>query len=50
VDPALVPGVLFANRKIDAENPGIEDLAPTSLRSFGIDPPAWMDGHAVFTF
>jgi hypothetical protein len=50
VDPALVPGVLFANRKIDAENPGIEDLAPTSLRSFGIDPPAWMDGHPVFTF
>jgi predicted AlkP superfamily phosphohydrolase/phosphomutase len=50
VDPALVPGVLFANRKIDAKDPGIEDLAPTSLRSFGIDPPKWMDGRPVFTF
>jgi predicted AlkP superfamily phosphohydrolase/phosphomutase len=50
VDPALVPGVLFSNRRIDAENPGIEDLAPTSLRSFGIDPPPWMDGRPVFTF
>lgn len=50
VDPALVPGVLFSNRKIDTENPGIEDLAPTSLLSFGIDPPAWMDGRPFFTF
>jgi predicted AlkP superfamily phosphohydrolase/phosphomutase len=50
VDPSLVPGVLFANRKIDALDPGIEDLAPTSLRSFGIDPPPWMDGRPVFTF
>lgn len=50
VDPHLVPGILFANRKIDAENPGIEDLAPTSLRLFGIDPPAWMDGRPVFSF
>jgi predicted AlkP superfamily phosphohydrolase/phosphomutase len=50
VDPGLVPGVLFANRKIDAEEPGIEDLAPSSLRCFGIEPPAWMDGRTVFDF
>lgn len=50
VDPNLVPGVLFSNRKIDALNPGIEDLAPTSLALFGIHPPAWMDGRPVFTF
>jgi predicted AlkP superfamily phosphohydrolase/phosphomutase len=50
VDPSLVPGVLFSNRKIDAVDPGLEDLAPTSLLCFGIDPPAWMDGRAVFTF
>ncbi|MBV9085186.1 MAG: alkaline phosphatase family protein, partial [Acidobacteriaceae bacterium] len=49
VDPALVPGVLFANRAIQAENPGIEDLAPTCLEMFGIDRPRWMDGKPVFT-
>ncbi|HUE24218.1 MAG TPA: alkaline phosphatase family protein, partial [Bryobacteraceae bacterium] len=50
VDPPLVPGVLFANRKIDATNPGLEDLAPTILQMFGVDPPAWMEGKAVFQF
>jgi predicted AlkP superfamily phosphohydrolase/phosphomutase len=48
VDPLLVPGVLFCNRKIDAENPGIEDLAPTALKLFGLEPPAWMEGKSVF--
>jgi predicted AlkP superfamily phosphohydrolase/phosphomutase len=48
VDPPLVPGVLFANRKIDAADPGIEDLAPSFLNMFGIDPPAWMEGKPVF--
>ena len=47
VDPALVPGVLFSNRKIEAENPGIEDLAPTALKIFGVDRPGWMDGCAL---
>jgi predicted AlkP superfamily phosphohydrolase/phosphomutase len=47
VDPLLVPGVLFCNRRIDAEDPGIEDLAPTTLQLFGIDPPAYMDGKPL---
>jgi len=47
VDPAAVPGVLFANRKIEAENPGIEDLAPTVLDLFGIQPPNWMEGQPL---
>jgi predicted AlkP superfamily phosphohydrolase/phosphomutase len=47
VDPAFVPGVLFSNRKIDAVDPGIEDLAPTALELFGIKPPAWMEGKAL---
>jgi hypothetical protein len=33
-----VPGVLFSNRKIDAADPGIEDLAPTALSLFGVHP------------
>ncbi|HUO29047.1 MAG TPA: hypothetical protein VMU80_07520, partial [Bryobacteraceae bacterium] len=47
VDPALVPGVLFSNRQISAADPGIEDLAPTALRLFGVAPPAWMEGNAL---
>jgi predicted AlkP superfamily phosphohydrolase/phosphomutase len=47
VDPVLVPGVLFSNRKIDASDPGIEDLAPTALNLFGVAPPAWMEGKAL---
>jgi predicted AlkP superfamily phosphohydrolase/phosphomutase len=50
VDPSLVPGVLFSNLKLDAESPGIEDLAPTALGLFGIDPPPWMEGKPVIRF
>jgi predicted AlkP superfamily phosphohydrolase/phosphomutase len=49
VDPLLVPGVLFSNRKFAAEDPGIEDLAPTVLQLFGVDRPAWMEGRPVFS-
>lgn len=49
VDPALVPGVIFCNRKIEGDNPGIEDLAPTALRLFGMKPPPYMDGKDLFT-
>ena len=55
VDPHLVPGVLFSNRKIDAEgpvkrDPGIEDMAATALALFGIKPPGWMEGRSVISF
>jgi bisphosphoglycerate-independent phosphoglycerate mutase (AlkP superfamily) len=48
VDPLLVPGVLFSNRKVQAQDPGIEDMAPTALELFGVQPPAWMEGKSVF--
>jgi predicted AlkP superfamily phosphohydrolase/phosphomutase len=47
VDPATVPGVLFCNRKLAAEDPGIEDLAPTVLHMFGVAAPSWMEGQAL---
>jgi len=50
IDPPLVPGVLFSNRRIDSDDPGIEDLAPTALELFGIEPPEWMEGKPVFRF
>jgi predicted AlkP superfamily phosphohydrolase/phosphomutase len=49
VDPLLVPGVLFSNRQVKAEDPGIEDMAPTALDLFGIARPAWMEGQSVFS-
>jgi predicted AlkP superfamily phosphohydrolase/phosphomutase len=48
VDPVLVPGVLFSNRKFDADDPGIEDLAPTVLDLFGVDRPGWMEGRPIY--
>ena len=45
VDPPMVPGVVFCNRKFEREDPGIEDLAPTTLTLFGLKPPDYMDGH-----
>jgi predicted AlkP superfamily phosphohydrolase/phosphomutase len=46
IDPRLVPGVLFSNRKIQVEKPAIVDVAPTMLRLFGLQPPAHFDGKA----
>ena len=48
IDPHLVPGVVFCNRKIFAEDPGIEDMAPTALDLFGIKPPPYMEGKSLF--
>jgi hypothetical protein len=47
VDPHLVPGVLLSNLPLIAQDPGIEDMAPTALRLFGIQPPVWMEGTSV---
>ncbi len=47
VDPSLVPGVLFSNRTLSRENPGIEDMAPTILHLFGVPAPSWMEGESL---
>jgi predicted AlkP superfamily phosphohydrolase/phosphomutase len=47
IDPRLVPGVFFCNRRVDTEEPALIDIAPTALRLFGIDPPAYMDGKPL---
>ena len=44
IDPRLVPGVLFCNRKIADEKPGIVDVAPTVLKLFGLPLPGHLDG------
>ncbi len=48
VDPRLVPGVFFCNRKIDVDDPALMDIAPTALTLFDIDPPRHMDGKPLF--
>jgi predicted AlkP superfamily phosphohydrolase/phosphomutase len=46
IDPRLVPGVLFCNRKISDEKPAIADVAPTILELFGLERPRHLDGKA----
>ena len=48
IDPDVVPGVLFCNRKMSLEErPSIMDIAPTVLAAFGIERPAYMDGRVL---
>ena len=47
IDPSLVPGVLFCNRKISDERPRLMDIGPTVLDMFGVEVPGYMDGKAL---
>jgi predicted AlkP superfamily phosphohydrolase/phosphomutase len=48
VDPRLVPGVFFCNRRIDVEEPNLMDIAPTALDLFGVPIPHYMQGRRLF--
>lgn len=43
-----VPGVIFANRRIEKANPSLVDMAPTILSAFGLEVPAHMEGGSLF--
>ena len=47
IDPPEVPGVLLANKRIVKADAALEDLAPTILGEFGIQPPEEMIGRGV---
>ncbi|HWP93814.1 MAG TPA: alkaline phosphatase family protein [Thermodesulfobacteriota bacterium] len=47
VDPKVVPGVLFSNRRINTDKPDIKDVAPTVLKLFGVDIPKYMKGKPL---
>jgi predicted AlkP superfamily phosphohydrolase/phosphomutase len=47
VDPSVVPGVLFANRPVETENPRLLDIGPTVLDLFGVPVPDYMDGKPL---
>jgi predicted AlkP superfamily phosphohydrolase/phosphomutase len=47
VDPSLVPGILFSNRKLETESANLLDVAPTICAHLGISPdPSW-DGRSL---
>ncbi|HXI02895.1 MAG TPA: alkaline phosphatase family protein [Candidatus Saccharimonadales bacterium] len=48
IDPRQVPGVFFCTKKIRKEDPALIDIAPTTLRLFGLEPPKHMDGEELF--
>jgi predicted AlkP superfamily phosphohydrolase/phosphomutase len=48
IDPLEVPGVLFANRPIGVNDPGLPDVAPSILSLFGLKTPAQMTGKPFF--
>ena len=47
IDPELVPGIFFCNRKIISDNPHIKDIAPTVLNVFGAEVPSYMSGKSL---
>jgi predicted AlkP superfamily phosphohydrolase/phosphomutase len=47
IDPRVVPGVFFFNRKTDGRPPSIMDIAPTVMDLFGVAAPAHMDGRSL---
>jgi hypothetical protein len=48
VDPRLVPGIFFSSHPIDRSEASILDIAPTTLRLFGLEPPPYMEGQSLF--
>jgi predicted AlkP superfamily phosphohydrolase/phosphomutase len=48
VDPEIVPGIFFANRKVKTdEELRLLDMGATILKLFGISTPKYMDGKAI---
>ena len=48
VDPALVPGVIFINKKLKLKEPSIVDIASTILDLFDITKPKEIHGKELF--
>ena len=46
-NPPDVPGMLFSNRPIASDSPGIMDIGPTVLDLFGVAIPPYCDGRSL---
>jgi predicted AlkP superfamily phosphohydrolase/phosphomutase len=49
IEPSFVPGVLFMNRPLRSENPGIIDLAPTILYALNLPAGPAMEGASLLS-
>lgn len=49
MDPAVVPGVVLANRPIRLHDADLRDLATTILEAFGLPRPPDLPGRNLFT-
>jgi predicted AlkP superfamily phosphohydrolase/phosphomutase len=47
IDPCLVPGVLFMNRPMSAQSPGLADVGPTILTALGLEKAPDMEGDSL---
>ncbi len=48
MDPEVIPGIIFTNKKIASEAPALYDLTATILQVFGIEIPKDMIGTSIF--
>lgn len=48
IDPRLVPGVIFSNKKVATEEPALMDIGPSVLDLFGVEVPRHMEGRPIF--
>jgi predicted AlkP superfamily phosphohydrolase/phosphomutase len=46
-DPSDTQGIFFSNRKLEASDPSILDIAPTVLRLMRVSPPGQLDGKVL---
>jgi len=47
VNPPDVPGILFVNRPVSEEDPGIMDIGPSVLDLFGVPVPDYFEGKPI---
>jgi len=47
IDPNLVPGVIFSNKKLSLKDPSIFDITPTILTLFDINKASQMKGRSL---
>ncbi|MBX7168208.1 MAG: alkaline phosphatase family protein [Pirellulales bacterium] len=48
IDPELVPGVLFSNRRLGKQQPQLIDICPSVLEALAVPVPAYVQGTSVF--
>ena len=48
IDPALVPAILFSNRKVSRAQPTMIDITATVLAEYGIPQPPHMTGRSLY--